>query len=52
MKRDLAGSERKLNNLQSEWDILMQDRDAIVAQLNMEEERVEELNNLRNMNER
>ena len=52
VKRDLAGSERKFNNLQSEYDILMQDRDAIVAQLNIEEERVEELSTLRHMNER
>ena len=52
MKRDLAGSEKKFNNLQSEYDILMQDRDAIVAQLNIEEERVEELSTLRIMNER
>jgi chromosome segregation ATPase len=52
IKHDLAVSEKKFNKLQSEYDVLMQDRDAIVAQLHVEEERVGKLSTIRHMNER
>jgi hypothetical protein len=51
-KRDLVASKVQLTKLQSELEILQEDRDEIVLKLNTEEERVEELCCIRHMDQR